>query len=80
MAATPPEFRRTHPGVLVKAAKVGQDLRIDMPTIGPRTIDAVARAGLAGLVIEAGKVMILDRETTLQAARDKGLFLVASEL
>ncbi|MDM8167827.1 UDP-2,3-diacylglucosamine diphosphatase LpxI [Roseovarius sp.] len=80
VAATPPEFRRDHPGVLVKAAKAGQDLRIDMPTIGPRTIDAVAVAGLAGLVIEAGKVMILDRDTTLQAARDKGIFLVATEL
>ncbi|MEQ8896715.1 MAG: UDP-2,3-diacylglucosamine diphosphatase LpxI [Roseovarius sp.] len=80
VAATPPEFRRDHRGVLVKAAKAGQDLRIDMPTIGPRTVEAVADAGLAGLVIEAGKVMILDRETTLQAARDKGIFLVASEL
>lgn len=80
VAATPPEFRRDYRGVLVKAAKAGQDLRIDMPTIGPRTIDAVAGAGLAGLVIEAGKVMILDRDTTLQAVRDKGIFLVASEL
>ena len=48
--------------------------------IGRDRIDAVAGAGLAGLVIEAGKVMILDRDTTLQAARNKGIFLVASEL
>lgn len=80
VAATPPEYRRGHPGVLVKAAKAGQDLRIDMPAIGPRTVAAVAEAGLAGLVIEAGKVMILDRDATLQAARDKGIFLVAAEL
>ncbi|KZY35702.1 hypothetical protein A3731_02435 [Roseovarius sp. HI0049] len=80
VAATPPELRRDHRGVLVKAAKSGQDLRIDMPTIGPRTVEAVADAGLAGLVIEAGKVMILDRDTTLETARDKGIFLVASEL
>ncbi len=67
-------------GVFLKAAKRGQDLRIDMPAIGPVTIAAVAKAGLAGLVIEAGKVMILEREKTLQAVEDAGLFLSARAL
>ena len=80
VARTPDTLRRGHKGVYVKAAKAGQDLRIDMPTIGPGTIAAVAGAGLAGLVIEAGRVMILDREKTLQAAEDAGIFLTARAL
>jgi DUF1009 family protein len=67
-------------GVYVKAAKRGQDLRIDMPVIGPKTIEAVAGAGLAGLVVEAGKVMILEREKTLQAVENAGLFLASRVL
>ena len=64
-------------GVFLKAAKRGQDLRIDMPAIGPVTIAAVAKAGLAGLVIEAEKVMILEREKTLQTVEKAGIFLTA---
>lgn len=64
-------------GVYVKAAKRGQDLRADMPSIGPRTIEGVARAGLAGLAVEAGRTLILEREETLRAARDQGVFVIA---
>lgn len=67
-------------GVFLKAAKRGQDLRIDMPAIGPETIAAVAKAGLAGLVIEAGKVMILERDKTTQAVESAGIFLSARVL
>jgi DUF1009 family protein len=41
-------------GVLAKGPKPGQELRIDMPAIGPRTVDSVVAAGLAGIVVEAG--------------------------
>ncbi|WP_101066351.1 LpxI family protein [Roseovarius salinarum] len=80
VARTPDTLRRGYEGVYVKAAKRGQDLRIDMPAIGPRTVAAVADAGLAGMVIEAHRVMILDRAETLQAVCDRGLFLAAQEL
>lgn len=80
VAATPEALRRGVRGVYVKAAKRGQDLRIDMPVIGPKTIEAVAGAGLAGLVVEAGKVMILEREKTLQAVENAGLFLASRVL
>lgn len=80
VAATPEALRRGVKGVYVKAAKRGQDLRIDMPVIGPKTIEAVAGAGLAGLVVEAGKVMILEREKTLQAVENAGLFLASRVL
>ena len=59
-------------GVLAKCAKPQQDLRVDMPTIGPRTVAGVAKAGLAGIVIEAGRVMIAERAETLNAAEESG--------
>ena len=80
VANTPPELRRDLKGVYVKAAKRGQDLRIDMPVIGPQTIAAVAEAGLAGLVVEAGRVMIVERAQTLDAVEKAGLFLSARTL
>ncbi len=80
VAATPEKYRRNYKGVFVKSAKKDQDLRIDMPAIGPQTIRSVSDAGLAGLVVEAGRVMILEREKTLQAVRDLGLFLIAKDL
>jgi DUF1009 family protein len=55
-------------GVLAKGPKPGQELRIDMPAIGPRTVDSVVAAGLAGIVVEAGGVLVLDREETLRRA------------
>ena len=55
-------------GVLAKGPKPGQELRIDMPVIGPRTIDSVVAAGLDGIVIERGGVLILDRDETLRRA------------
>lgn len=80
VAQTDPKYRRGFRGVYVKAAKAGQDLRIDMPVIGPRTVDAVAKAGLAGLVIEAGKLMIVERDATLATVCDAGVFLIARAL
>ncbi|WP_294614682.1 LpxI family protein [uncultured Roseovarius sp.] len=80
VAATDPARRPKARGVFVKAAKRGQDLRVDMPAIGPGTIAAVAAAGLAGLVIEPGRVMILERDKTLAALSDTGLFLTARTL
>ncbi len=62
-------------GILFKAPKPGQDRRADLPVIGASTPDAVAAAGLAGIVIEAGGVMILDRAKTVARCDALGLFL-----
>ncbi len=62
-------------GVLFKAAKPGQDLRMDMPAIGPRTLVLAHEAGLAGVAVQAGEVLLLDRETTVETANRLGLFL-----
>lgn len=62
-------------GVLVKMAKPGQDRRFDLPAIGPRTVEGAARARLAGIALEAGAVLILERAATIAAADEAGLFL-----
>lgn len=64
-------------GVLAKCAKPQQDLRVDMPAIGPDTVAGAAAAGLAGIAIEAGQVMIVDRAETLRQAKELGLFIFA---
>ncbi len=63
-------------GVFLKAPKRGQDLRVDMPAIGPDTVYAAAKAGVEGIVVSAGNVVLLEREKTLRAVADTGLFLL----
>jgi DUF1009 family protein len=63
-------------GAVAKCAKPQQDLRVDMPTIGPGTVAAAAAAGLAGIAIEAGRVMIAERDETIRRADAVGLFVV----
>ncbi len=58
---------------LVKVAKPNQDMRFDVPTIGPETIANLQRNGARMLVIEAGKTLIIDREETLTAANRAGI-------
>jgi DUF1009 family protein len=69
--------------VLVKLPKPDQEMRVDLPVIGPATIEAAARAGLAGVAIGANQSLVLDREETIRLADAAGLFvigLVASEI
>src|SRR5215467_15842637 len=63
-------------GVLVKTPKPGQDRRFDLPSIGPRTIELVGRAGLAGLAVTAGSTMIAEAETAIAAADRQKVFMV----
>jgi DUF1009 family protein len=62
-------------GILYKAPKAGQDRRIDLPTIGPRTVTGAAAAGLDGIVIEAGGVLVLDLAETIAEAETHGVFV-----
>ncbi|MEJ6394661.1 UDP-2,3-diacylglucosamine diphosphatase LpxI [Gymnodinialimonas sp. 2305UL16-5] len=64
-------------GVFVKRPKPGQDLRVDMPAIGPETIRAAAAAGLAGIEIAAGGVLMLDRDGIEAACTETGINLWA---
>ena len=62
-------------GVLVKQPKPGQELRIDLPVIGPETIKRADAAGLAGVAVEAGKAIIIDKEELVGLADRLGLFV-----
>ena len=63
-------FARPHEtgGLLVKAPKRGQERRVDLPAIGPRTFANAARAGLSAVCVAAGDVIIVDRSATIAAA------------
>jgi DUF1009 family protein len=63
-------------GVFVKAPKRDQDLRLDMPTVGPKTIEAARSAQLRGVALAAGRVLIADRQALSRAADEAGLFVV----
>ncbi len=62
-------------GMLFKAPKPGQDRRVDLPVIGPETVDAAAAAGLDGIAIEAGGVMLLDGQEAIRRADATGLYI-----
>jgi DUF1009 family protein len=63
-------------GVLVKAPKPGQDRRFDLPSIGPRTIENAARAGLAGIAVTAGSTIIAEPALTTSAADRAKIFFI----
>ncbi len=62
-------------GVLYKSPKPGQELRVDMPVVGPGTVLNAAKAGLAGIAVKAESVLLLDRELAVRHADQHGLFL-----
>jgi UDP-2,3-diacylglucosamine hydrolase len=62
-------------GVLVKRPKLGQDRRFDLPGIGPQTVELAAQAGLAGIAVEAGQVLLAEVDELVAKAREHGLFL-----
>jgi UDP-2,3-diacylglucosamine hydrolase len=66
---------KTARGVLVKAPKSTQDLRFDLPTIGPRTIEGAGKARLAGVAIVAGNTIVVEPQTMIEAADVAGLFV-----
>lgn len=63
-------------GVLVKTAKPNQDLRVDLPAVGPRTIELAVAAGLAGIAVEADGALIAEREETIRRADAGRIFLI----
>lgn len=78
--AASPKHLRKGAGVFVKAPKRGQDLRVDLPTIGPDTINAVAAAGLSCIVLAAGAVLVLAQDETLALARRAGITILAQDI
>jgi len=63
-------------GVLVKAPKPHQDRRFDLPSIGPKTVDGAARAGLAGIAVAADETIVAEPMAMTAAADAAGVFVV----
>lgn len=62
-------------GVLVKTAKPQQDRRVDLPTIGPATVQAVYDAGLKGIAIESGSALLAESDKMVALADKLGIFI-----
>jgi DUF1009 family protein len=70
------KIRAASGGVLIKAPKPGQDRRFDLPSIGPQTIEGVARASLAGIAVLAGGAIIAEPQRVAAAADKHNVFVV----
>lgn len=70
---------RSAGAVLVKRPKLGQELRVDMPAIGPRTVEKAAAAGLAGIAVQANLVLLADKGRLAALADERGLFVIGLE-
>jgi len=66
-------------GVLVKCVKPGQEMRADLPSIGPATVAAAKKAGLVGIAVDAGRSLVLEAGQTIADADRHGLFIVGLE-
>jgi DUF1009 family protein len=78
VAGLPADLRgsaRERKGALAKAPKPIQDMRVDMPVIGARTVEMAAAAGLAGVGGVAGRLILIDRAGLIEAADRLGLFV-----
>lgn len=62
-------------GVLIKLPKASQDMRVDLPAIGPKTITNAIAAGLKGLIFQAEGALLIDRQTCIDAANKAGFFI-----
>ena len=66
-------------GIFVKRPKSNQNLRVDMPVVGPETIELACKAGLRGLVVSPRSVIVLDKEKCIRIAEANNFFILAEE-
>src|ERR1700691_4180167 len=62
---------------VVKIAKPGQDMRFDVPVIGIKTIETMARAGASCLAVDAGRCLLLEGDSIIQAADEARIAVFA---
>ncbi len=71
-----PLRREERGGVLIKVRKPQQERRVDLPTIGVQTIETLAECGFAGVAVEAGASLILNRKEVARRADALGVFVI----
>ena len=62
--------------VMVKVLKPGQDMRVDLPAIGLQTIEGLKRNGIGGIAVEAGGILMIEREEVIRMADSAGIFII----
>jgi hypothetical protein len=68
--------RKGDAAILIKLRKPQQDMRIDLPTIGTKTIENLHQAGMRGLAVHAGNALIVDEENVIKLADKYGIFII----
>ena len=66
--------------VMVKVLKPGQDMRVDLPVIGLQTIEQLKRYGMKGIAVEAGGILLIEREAVIKMADESGIFIVGMKI
>lgn len=66
--------------ILVKVKKPDQDRRVDLPTIGTRTVQLAVECGFSGIVVEAGQTLVVNRPGVTRIADENGLFVIGKKL
>lgn len=62
--------------ILLKICKAGQDMNLDLPTVGLKTVELAAQKGFSGIALEAGASLLIDRAAVAEACDHHGMFLV----
>lgn len=66
--------------VMVKILKPGQDMRVDLPAIGLQTIEQLKKYGIRGIAVEAGGILLIEREAVIQTADNAGIFIIGMKI
>lgn len=62
--------------VMIKIKKPGQDTRTDMPAMGIQTIEQLKQYGMGGIAVEAGGILVIEREQAIKLADKQGIFII----
>jgi len=62
--------------IMVKVLKPGQDMRVDLPAIGLQTIDLFIKYGIGGIAVEAGGILLIEKDAVIKKADENGIFII----
>jgi DUF1009 family protein len=66
--------------VMVKILKPGQDTRVDLPAIGIQTVEQLSRYGIGGIAVEAGGILVIERQAVIAAADAAKIFIIGMNI
>jgi DUF1009 family protein len=66
--------------VMVKILKPGQDTRVDLPAIGIQTVEQLSKYGIGGIAVEAGGILVIERQAVIAAADAAKIFIIGMDL